>query len=458
MTAWFKKRSGTVAGTAPRVLRTTVPDPFLNLQLDAAACHSFLRKLLAVFVVGGIQLSIGVAAEPATEEKEGQKARVLGEIEKDFIQIRNPQRLGVTRIPVERIFLGNHYKPNIARLPNNELRIIGLACEPHHDFYAKNEHPIFRSADGGRTWSKLAACEVGRWEPLLWTLKDGTLINTGGGPWTRDGGVHHIHWSEDGGRTWTSPRTAVTPTSDTWPLTRNVLEMADGSLLAGISEHVVNSKNFMWRSFDSGRTWSEKYPSHFEDLPENYPYMVIGEAYLWQARSGKIYTILRVGMFNSWPIEGTTDPGTNDHSMRMVVYSTTDIGHTWQQVGDLGGYGEYFPSILRLHDGRLLLTFTMREPFEPNVFPHGLRAVVGQETEDGFEFDLRHDRIVLDTKGPHGRNPVSWSGSIGGTVQVDDGTLVSVYAYGGYPDGNTSKNIDFDTEVIRWRLPEPEKG
>ncbi len=28
--AWFEKGSGTVAGTARRVLRTTVPDPFLN--------------------------------------------------------------------------------------------------------------------------------------------------------------------------------------------------------------------------------------------------------------------------------------------------------------------------------------------------------------------------------------------------------------------------------------------
>jgi hypothetical protein len=28
--AWFKKGSGTVAGTARTVLCTTVPDPFLN--------------------------------------------------------------------------------------------------------------------------------------------------------------------------------------------------------------------------------------------------------------------------------------------------------------------------------------------------------------------------------------------------------------------------------------------
>ena len=425
-----------------------------SLQRGAAACHSFLRKLLAVFVVGGIQLSIAVAAEPAKEDK---AARVPGEIEKGFIQIRNPKRLGVTRIPMERIFLGNYYKPSIARLPNNELRFIGMACEPHHDFYGKNEHPIFGSADGGRTWSKLAACEVGRGEPLLWALQDGTLINTGAGPKTDDGRSYQIHWSEDGGRHWTTSSPSASPATGTWKITRNVLEMADRSLLAGISENVVNCRNFMWRSFDSGRTWSEKYPAHFEDLPENYPKMVLGEAYLWQARSGKIYVILRVGLYKSWPIEGTTDPGTNDHSERMVVYSTTDIGHNWQKVGDLGGYGQHYPSILRLHDGRLLLTFTMREPFEPNVFPHGMRAVVGHETEDGFEFDLRHDRIMLDTKGKHARYPESWSGCLGGTVQVDDGTLVSVYAYGGHPDGNANKKIDFDTEVSRWRLPEPEK-
>jgi hypothetical protein len=32
--AWFKKVSGTVSGTARRVLRKTVPDTFLNLARD----------------------------------------------------------------------------------------------------------------------------------------------------------------------------------------------------------------------------------------------------------------------------------------------------------------------------------------------------------------------------------------------------------------------------------------
>ena len=417
--------------------------------------RNLVERFLSIVLLLGTPFSIARAAESAGPIKTDKEMKMQKRIRKGFAEIRNPKTLGVARIPVERVYLGKYYKPNIARLPNDELRIVGMDCEPHHNFYGKNEHPIFRSTDGGRTWSKLAAMDVARGEPYLVTLSSGTLLATG--PSSIPEGRCYTHRSEDGGLTWTSLPTAVPPAGKTWIGTRNVLELADGSLLAGISEHVVNGRTFIWRSVDGGKTWSEKYPAQFADIPKDYPYTVIGETYLWQARSGKIYAILRVGYLNSWPLPGTADPGVNDHSERMVVYSTTDIGHTWQKVGDLGWYGEYYPSMLRLSDGRLLLTFTMREPFEPNVFPHGLRAVVGKETQDGFEFDFRHDRIVLDTKGTHERYPVSWSGSIGGTVQTDDGTLVSVYAYGGYPGGDSKKNIDFDAEVIRWRLPETKK-
>jgi len=41
---WFKKGSGTVAGTAQRVLRTTVPDPFLN---PAPICVMHIAEILA---------------------------------------------------------------------------------------------------------------------------------------------------------------------------------------------------------------------------------------------------------------------------------------------------------------------------------------------------------------------------------------------------------------------------
>ena len=134
---------------------------------------------------------------------------MLNSMQEDFALVRNPKDLGVTRIPVERIYLGKYYKPNIARLPNDELRIVGMDCEPDHNFYQKNEHPIFRSTDGGRTWSKLAAMEVARGEPYLVALSDGTLLATG--PSSIAEGTCYTHRSEDGGLTWTSLPSAVPP-------------------------------------------------------------------------------------------------------------------------------------------------------------------------------------------------------------------------------------------------------
>jgi hypothetical protein len=57
--AWFKKVSGTVAGTARRVLRTTVPDTFLNQApiRTIGACPRFMR-------VSGKALAAGIAANP----------------------------------------------------------------------------------------------------------------------------------------------------------------------------------------------------------------------------------------------------------------------------------------------------------------------------------------------------------------------------------------------------------
>ena len=110
-----------------------------------------LANHLAILVLCGAVVPAAIADDPAKDTKTSNNPRVLGEIEKGFIEIRNPKRLGVKRIAAERIYLGKYYKPNIVRLPNNELRIVGMACQPHKNFYQQNEHPIFRPADGGRT-------------------------------------------------------------------------------------------------------------------------------------------------------------------------------------------------------------------------------------------------------------------------------------------------------------------
>ena len=128
----------------------------------------------------------------------------------------------------------------------------------------------------------------------------------------------------------------------------------------------------------------------------------------------------------------------------MVLYRSKDGGGNWS-CEELGShYGEMYPTLLRLQDGRLLFTFTMRSAVKPNQPPLGLRAVVGQEQDDGLHFDFQHDILMLDTKTPLGM--VS-GGGFGNTIQLEDGQLVLAGSY--RIADNTTR-----CEVIRWRLPE----
>ena len=384
--------------------------------------------------------------------------------ERDFVQIKNPTSLGVSRIPVERVYLGKFYKPCIVRLPDDELRLMASAAGPAKgaDVHLKNDHPIFRSRDGGQTWTTPTVPNLTGGEPYLTALRDGTLIMTGD-TYIRDtdrSTNYYLHRSEDGGPTWFNPATASMPRGKKGPwskvTSRNVLELADGSLMAGIGDHLAGGEESIWRSFDGGRTWSEKYPPQFEGVSKEfyrkYPYSILGESVLWQARSGKIYIIVRWDNRYVPPIKGRPRPdsGSFDQADRMILYVSGDVGRTWKKVRDFGHYGEMFPSILRLKDGRLLLTFTLRSAIPPNVRPLGVRAVLGRETEQGPVFDFQHDRLVLSAKTP---NDSISGGGFGPTVQLADGTLVTAYSYAG-PGG--WRGGDFHSEVVRWRVPAQE--
>ena len=111
----------------------------------------------------------------------------------------------------------------------------------------------------------------------------------------------------------------------------------------------------------------------------------------------------------------------------------------FDRIRDFGDYGEMYLSLLRLQDKRLLLTFTVRD-LRP---PLGVRALVGIETDDSFDFDFAHDRLMLDTRTPIG---VFQGGGFGPTVQLKNGTLVTSYSYRG-EDNKTH------LEVVRWNLP-----
>lgn len=372
--------------------------------------------------------------------------RASGAQPENVISIAERRYLPSGDIPCERVPLGEpgDYKPCVARLPDGELLLTAFHQYPREGGKVFEQNLLFRSRDGGRTWSKPEALETLGREPYLTVLRDGTVFMTGhllaqDVRNTFGYTTGFLHRSTDRGKSWQSIRIAseeIKPKASNHT-SRNVLELADGTLLVGVDYDGGGGPYLTWRSTDRGATWERNGKCEPREFESQYGFFG-GETWLWGARSGKVWAFVRVDS-KEFPIRGRPVDAKNDQSDHFILYASSDRGATFRRVQDFGDYGEMYMSLLRLHDRRLLLTLTVRD-LKP---PLGLRAVAGTETDDGFEFDLLHDRLMLDTRTPAGK---SQGGGFGPTVQLADGTLVSSYSYRGDDDQT-------HLEVVRWRLP-----
>ena len=393
-----------------------------------------------------VTLAMVVDMSPAAED----------ELSDDFIQVRKPMTLGVDRLPAQRISVGivGDYKPCIAQLPNGQLLLVMFYSHYLEDGRYQEDIILYRSNDGGLSWSERQGLALLGREPHLTVLKDGTVFITVhflSQDWRNEDGYTHsyLHRSADGGNTWTSMRIGpedlpgAAPQSGAWT-TRNVLELPDGGLLMGVS--APNGVDYLWQSVDRGQTWDKSLDCQFKQVgKEKAADGLFSEAHLWQARSGKLYAICRVNhqhfplpgrvlsMLELYsvaldlrhynvPLVGDITKTGYDSLNRLKVFSSDDKGRTWEPGPDLGDYGYLYPSILGLQDGRLLLSFTCRA-LDP---PYGARAVLGTEEEDGFKFDFEHDMMVVGNRNAIGRPGL---GGLSPTVQLDDSTLVTAYSY-----------------------------
>jgi BNR repeat-like domain len=362
-------------------------------------------------------------------------------------RIENRKTLAADTIDCERIALGDadDYKPDLIMLPNGELLLVTFHQDKKEGVKVLEQNLLFRSTDGGRTWSTPEKLNLLGRELYLTVLKDGTLFMTGhllANDVRNEHGYTHgyLHRSTNGGKTWESIRIeseGIKPKAANHS-TRNVLQLADGTLLLGVDYDGGDGPYLMWRSRDGGRSWDKTGKCEPRDFKSKYGFFG-GETWLWQARSGKIWALVRVDS-NDLPIKDRPIKAGNDQSDHFILFSSADNGRTFDRMRDFGDYGEMYMSILRLRDKRLLLTFTVRD-LNP---PLGVRAIPGVETEDGFDFDFSRDRLMLDTRTPIGK---SQGGGFGPTVQLKDGTLVTAYSYRGTDDKT-------HLEVVRWKMPE----
>jgi len=364
--------------------------------------------------------------------------------------VRSPWLLPAAPIACERISLGvpDDYKPCLGRLPDGELLLVTFHPLELGGGRIMEQNLLFRSGDGGRTWRGPEKLPLLGREPYLTVLPDGTVFETGHllaadirNRWGYTCGF--LHRSSDGGQSWRSLRfesEGIRPGPTNYS-SRNVLRLADGTLLLGVD--YKDGPHFMWRSTDEGRTWDKTRRCEPRDFHSAQDGFFGGELWLWPAKSGKIWALTRVNS-ESMPIAGRPMKSRNDQDDHVILYSSKDGGRTFDRGPDFGDYGEMYMSLLRLQDRRLLLTLTVRSARPP----FGVQALAGVETNDGFAFDFSHDRLLLDTKTPVGQPQ---GGGFSPTVQLADGTLVTATSYRG-ADAKTH------LEVIRWKLPPNRSG
>ncbi len=269
------------------------------------------------------------------------------------IAIANRKALTTDKLVAERIPLGeaDDYKPSIAKLPSGELLLTAFHQHKRDGNKVIEQSLLFRSPDGGRTWTGPQPLDLLGREPYLTVLKDGTVFITGHllaqdvrNEWCYTTGF--LHRSTDGGRTWQSTRVEseqVKPKASNHT-TRNVLEMSDGSLLLGVDYDGGGGPYFVWRSTDGGQTWDKSQKCEPQDCKSQYGFFG-GETWLWQARSGKVWALVRVDS-NELPIKDRPIKAGNDQADHFILFSSADGAKTFDRIRDFGDYGEMYMSLL----------------------------------------------------------------------------------------------------------------
>ena len=368
----------------------------------------------------------------------------------DHIRVRNPVTLPA-RVSAERVPLGfaGDYKPCVVRLASGELLVVMFHGVSVAGGKVREEMILYRSQDGGKTWSQREVLPLLGREPYFSLIQDGTLFITthllSQDVRNQDGYIHsYLHRSTDEGKNWTTLKIGAEDVLGAQPkmwthTSRNVLELEGGTLILGVS--VGSSIDYLWRSHDKGKTWDKSLACEvrgFDVNKQGFPWHA--ETVFVQAPNGDILGIARCFSGALPPLTNQKVPEGNDQLERMALFRSRDEGKTWTLDPEMGNYyGEMYQALLPLTDGQMLLTFTVRS-LRP---PLGVQAVLGVETKNGFQFDFEHDRLVLDEKTPINQDS---GGGFGGTVQLEDGTLVTSYTY-------RDAAGQVHAEVVRWRLP-----
>ncbi len=319
-------------------------------------------------------------------------------------------------IDAERIVAarGQGYFPVMIRLADGALGAVIRGGAPHVG--RRGRLDFIRSEDGSRTWSSPVTAVDSDWDdrnPALGQMPDGTLVLACGearsyrpdGTFDLEAGPYlpRLVTSTDGGRNWSESREFWAPFSSPSPYGK-IIVSADGMALMVIYQMPSNAVGIL-RSTDNGQTWGD-----YSALPGH------DETQLLELSGGRLLAFTRA--------EGETEHG-------LMLSESTDMGRTWGKTRQLLKAQQWPFDATLLQSGNLLLSYGSRRDY------FGAAVVLSHDGGETWDEDhatfIGWDSLNTDTGYPS-------------TVQLDDGTIVTMY----YAVG-TAASPDEQAIVVRYR-------
>jgi hypothetical protein len=260
---------------------------------------------------------------------------------------------------------------------------------------------------------------------------DGSLIVLAGG-W---GGVPDTpshrkleNWvcrSSDGGKTWQRSSSIKLPSGiDHLTPYGNVVAVSGQMLAAPFyyyrPEPDLHSVSFLLFSRDDGRTWGDAAVIGRGDHNETNVLRLRSDRWLAAVRTSK--------------------------TPHLQLFISSDEGMSWSDQGPITQQSHIPGHLLKLSDGRILLTYGIREPDHHGI---GIRL----SDDEGHTWQPQKMLLHLENRGMDLKgvpDPTGASRQDGGypsTVELSDGTLVTAY----YSNG-IAQHRRYNMGVLRWRL------
>ncbi len=342
---------------------------FRSMSLSFPSC-----RILSAFLALPLFAAAGtVEAEPISQPAPARVKTEAGEVPNPVVAIRDVCAW-----------------PNLTRLPDGTIAAV-IFNQPAH-LTRPGDVECWVSEDGGKTWQKRgtpgpgAERGVARGNVAAGLAGNGdllVLVSGWSGPFDgKSRGEILPLWisrSADGGRTWSIDRTSFPrlPDGQHGVPFGDILSGDDGQLRAAVYRE---NRTWFFRSADDGKSWGDPVLLTKEDRTNEVAPLHLG--------AGK------------WLAAARFDG--------LGLYQSNNDAHSWAKIAQVTGPQQHPAHLVRLRDGRLLLTYGNR------VQPRGVDARVSSDEGKTWSEPVR----VLDFEG---------DGGYPASVQLENGDVLTAY-------------------------------